>query len=60
MCASPAVSDSLVCLVSSTLSSSMISSSSSTEFSEPLGEGFDTEIPFRTECSKVSHSLHIA
>jgi len=31
----------------------------SMEFSEPQGEGFDGDLPFRTKCSKVSHSLHI-
>jgi hypothetical protein len=28
-------------------------------FSEPWVEGCDRDIPFRAECSKVSHSLHI-
>lgn len=32
--------------------------SSSSGFPEPLGEGFDEEIPFRIECFKVSHALH--
>lgn len=31
---------------------------SSAEFPDPWEEGFDRNIPFRTECSKVSHPLH--
>ena len=34
------------------------SSSKSTGFTELWGEGFDGDIPFRAECSEVSHSLH--
>ena len=49
----------LVFLVSSIPSGSYtLTASSSTEFPEPSGGGFDLDIPFRTEYSKVSHSLH--
>ena len=36
-----------------------LSTSSSSGLPELYGERFDGDIPFRTECSKVSHSLHI-
>jgi hypothetical protein len=50
----------LVSLVSSSPSdSSTLSASSSAGLSEPSGEGFDGDIPCRTECSRVSHSLYI-
>lgn len=50
----------LVSLVFSIPSGSYIlSASSSAEFPEPMGEEFDRDIPFRTERSEVSHSLHI-
>jgi hypothetical protein len=32
--------------------------SSFTGFPEPLWEGIDGDIPFRVECSKVSHSAY--
>lgn len=38
------------------LVSSMTSGSG---FPDPPGRGFDRDIPYRAECSKVSHSLHI-
>lgn len=31
----------------------------SADYLEPSGKVFDTYIPIRIECSKVSHSLHI-
>ena len=34
-----------------------LSTLTSARFSEPEREGFDGDIPFRAECSKVSHSL---
>ena len=36
-----------------------LSACSSSGFPDPWGEAFDGDIPFRTECSKVSRSLHI-
>jgi hypothetical protein len=36
-----------------------ISTSSSSQFPEFWAEGFDDNFLFRTECSKVSHFLHI-
>lgn len=38
---------------------SYIPSASSAEFPETWEEEFDGDIPFRSECPKVSHSLHI-
>lgn len=35
-----------------------LSDSSSAEFPEPRGEWFVENLPFRTGCSKVCHSLH--
>lgn len=35
-----------------------LSNSSSGEFPEPRGEGFDEDIPFTPECFKVSYSLN--
>ena len=35
-----------------------LSAPSSSEFPEHWGEGFDGDIPFRTECFKVSHTLY--
>lgn len=32
--------------------------SSSSGFPEPCREGIDGDIPFKAECSKLSHSLH--
>ena len=47
----------LVFLVSSIpLGFYALSTSSSAGFYERLGKGFDGEVPFRTECFKVSHS----
>lgn len=49
----------LLFLVSSTpLGFYTLSASSSMGFFETQGEGFDGDIPFRTECFKVSYSLH--
>ena len=46
-------------LVSSIPSGSYnLSVSSPMEFPEPYEEGFDRDIMFRAECSKVLHSLH--
>lgn len=36
-----------------------LSASFSTGFPEPRGDWFDRDTPFRAECLKVSHSLHI-
>ena len=36
-----------------------LSASFTKEFLEPQGEEFDDDIPFRAECSKISHSLYI-
>jgi hypothetical protein len=38
--------------------SDTLSAASSAWFPEPQEKGFDGDIPFRVECSKVSHSLH--
>lgn len=47
-------------LMPSTASCSyVLSTSSSTQFPEPLEEEFVGHIPFSTECSKVSYSQHI-
>lgn len=49
----------LLFLVPSALSGSYtLSVSSSAEFHEPWGEGFDGDTLFRAECPKVSHSWH--
>lgn len=49
----------LISLVSSISPALSLPVSSSSGLPEPLGEGFDEEIPFRSECVKVSHALHV-
>lgn len=48
------------CVWNSFLGVLISSSEYSVGFSEPRGEEFGGDIPFRTESSKVSHSLRIA
>lgn len=44
--------------VSTTFDSDNICTSSYIQISEPREEGFDEDIPFRSECENVSQSLH--